>query len=252
MKKIFLLIIIALLAIIPAFSSTQDDLFNKANAFYQKGDYVSAIADYRKIIESGEESSSVYFNLGNAYYKLNKTADAILSFERARLLAPDDEDIEFNLKIANLRTIDRFQSIPSPFFVQWYNSLRSLYSSSTWATIAVVMLWLAALSFIAFMVLWSVNLRKITFAVGIIALAIGIFSLVSAHQKWGIESARDTAIVYQPSVYVKSSPEEKSTDLFILHEGTKVKVLDSVSGWLKIRLANGNLGWLREKTVQII
>lgn len=252
MKKIYLLIIIAALAIMPAFSSTQADLFNKANAFYQKGDFVSAIANYKKIVESGEESPAVYFNLGNAYYKLNKTADAILSFERARLLAPDDEDIEFNLKIANLRTIDRFQTIPSPFFVQWYNSLRSLYSSSTWAVLAVVMFWIAAVSFIAFMILWSVKLRKLTFAVGVLSLLIGVFSLISAHQKYGIESNRDTAIVYQPSVYVKSSPEDKSTDLFILHEGTKIKVLDSVSGWFKIRLANGNLGWLREKSVQII
>lgn len=251
MKKVILLLIVLLA--LPCFSASDAvSNFEKANSFYKKGDYLSAIADYNKILESGFESSDIYFNLGNCYYKLNKTADAILSFERAKMLSPGDEDIDFNLKIANMRTIDRFQTIPKPFFIEWYASLQELNSSGTWAVYGIVLLFVASVSSIGFILVWSVPLKKTLFAIAVITLIISIFSFISANQKYNLENTRDYAIVYNPSVYVKSSPDEKSTDLFILHEGTKLKVLDSVSGWLKIRLANGNLGWLPEKTIKII
>ncbi len=252
MKKYILLILIFAFCFSISKTEDFDATFKKANEFYQKGDYLSAIDNYKKIVKQGYESADVWFNLGNCYYKLNKTADAIISLERAKLLSPNDEDIDFNLKIANLRTVDRFQTIPQVFFVEWYESIKNMYSSGTWSVLLVVFQWIAAISAIIFYLIWSVSIRKMLFATGLASLVIAFFCLFFASQKYSIEQAKDTAIVYRPSVYVKSSPDEKSTDLFILHEGTKLKILDSVGGWKKIRLANGNLGWLPEKTIEII
>lgn len=252
MKRVILIMAVVLMIAQVVFSQDTDKLFVAANNSYQKGDYISAIDSYKKIIAAGNESAELWFNLGNAYYKLNKTADAIVSFERAKQISPNDEDIEFNLKIANLRTIDRFQQMPKLFLFEWYESLKNMYSSDTWSFLAITFLWIAAITAAAFLLIWALSLRKILFGLSLASLVISVICLFSAFQKFTIEQTKDTAIIYKPSVYVKSSPDEKSTDLFILHEGTKVKLLDEVGQWKKIRLANGNLGWLKDKEIEVI
>lgn len=227
-------------------------LFNKGNEFYQKGDYVSAIKNYQKILDSGDESAGLYYNLGNCYYKLNRTADAIINYERAKLLAPGDDDIDFNLKIANLRTVDRFQTLPTLFLTDWYNSIENMFSSAGWSAIMTIFLWITVLSVAGYMIVWSVFFRKIFFGTAFIALIFSIVSLFFAGRVYNYELNKDQAIVYSPSAYVKSSPDEKSTDLFILHEGTKVKILDTVGDWKKIKLANGSIGWILMKEIEII
>jgi len=252
MKNTIIIVLISILAFSYTFSENFETEFTKANASYQKGDYLSAIQNYKLIINSGFESSVIWYNLGNCYYKLNKTADAIISFERAKLLAPNDEDIDFNLKVANLRTVDRFQTIPRIFFIDWYDYWKNMFSSEVWSTIMIVLLWFTVLSFAAFLLVWSVSARKIFFSAGLVSLVIALVCLFFATKKSTEELNRDNAIVFKPSAYVKSSPDEKSTDLFILHEGTKIKVLDAVGGWKKIKLANGNLGWIQEKAIEVI
>ena len=252
MKNRILILLFLIFSISVASAENFEPEYTKANNFYQKGDYLSAIDGYKLIIKSGYESAEIWYNLGNCYYKLNKTADAIISYERAKLLSPNDEDIDFNLKVANLRTVDRFQTIPRIFFVDWYEYWKNMFSSQSWSTLGIIFLWIAVVAFAAYLLVWSVSARKVLFSAGLLSIVIAVICLFFANQKSAEELNRDNAIVYKPSVYVKSSPDEKSTDLFILHEGTKLKVLDSVGGWKKIKLANGNIGWILEKTIEVI
>ncbi len=229
-----------------------DSIYHKASELYQKGDYYNAAAKYEKIIKSGYESPELYFNLGNACFKMNKIPDAILYFERARRLAPEDEDINFNLKIANLKIIDKFETVPKLFFIEWYEQIRDSFSSHSWSVFAIILAWITFVALAGFILFWQPVVRRVLFTIAVLSFLLAILFEIFANQKFHFELARDQAIIFSPSVYVKSSPDEKSTDLFILHEGTKVKLLDTVGEWKKIRLANGSVGWLPEKSFEVI
>ncbi len=194
----------------------------------------------------------MYYNLGNAYYRLKDVPNSILYYERAKLLAPGDEDINFNLNVANLRTVDKINKVPEFFLTAWFNGLRDSFPSKTWAIITIIFSWLTFISLALFFIFWKPFSRKILFALAVIFLIINIFSFIFAHQSYKKETSRDYAIIFAPSVFMKSSPDENSTKLVSLHEGTKVKILDEVVNWKKIRLADGNVGWLPDSAIEII
>ncbi|MDQ1267219.1 MAG: hypothetical protein QG635_2373 [Bacteroidota bacterium] len=226
--------------------------FDKANQLYQKGDYEKASALYSQIIGRGYESPEIYFNLGNAYFKLNKIAPSILNFERAKRMAPDDEDIDWNLKVARMKTVDKIEPIPKFFIYAWVDSISDSMSSENWTAASVVITWLFFIFLSGFFFIWNSIGKRIFFGLAGISLLIGILCFVFAGQQYAVENSKDSAIIGQPNVYVKSSPDEKGMDLFILHEGTMVKVIDHVGEWQKIRLADGNVGWLPVKSIEII
>jgi tetratricopeptide (TPR) repeat protein len=242
MRK-YLIALIVLLSSLNLRATVVDSIYSKANAFYQKNDYQNAIKEYEKIIQEGFESPEVYFNLGNAYYKTNDYASAILNYERAKRLAPDDEDILFNLKLANLNVIDKVEPIPPFFMKAWWNE---------WAIVNIVLLTLTVLAGILFLMSASGSLKKILFFIAAIFLVSFGLSFSLAQTRNNLQSNSNEAIVFAPSSYIKSSPSDKSIDLFILHEGTKVKILDKVGAWKKIRLANGEEGWIMGNDVKVI
>ena len=226
--------------------------FEKANELYKQGKYEDAAREYQKILDEGYRSTALYYNLGNAYYRMNKTPDAILFYERAKKLDPSDEDIKFNLNVANLKIVDKIEPIPKPFIAEWARSLRELFSEKTWAFLAIAFDFIAFAALVLFFASWKPTVRKIGFFGFIFALFFAVaafYGTLSAHSE---KTARDEAIVFSPSVYVKSSPNEDSPDLFILHEGTKVKIIDEVDNWKKIKIADGHLGWLPSDAIEII
>jgi tetratricopeptide (TPR) repeat protein len=251
MRK-YLIALITLLFYLNLRATVVDSIYSKANAFYQKNDYQNAIKEYEEIIQEGFESPEVYFNLGNAYYKTNDYASAILNYERAKRLAPDDEDILFNLKLANLNVIDKVEPIPPFFMKAWWNNLADLFNVNEWAIVNIVLLTLTVLAGILFLMSASGSLKKILFFIAAIFLVSFGLSFSLAQTRNNIQSNSNEAIVFAPSSYIKSSPSDKSIDLFILHEGTKVKILDAVGDWRKIRLANGEEGWILGKDVKVI
>jgi len=248
MKKL----IIILLVVFPVLLFAQENnktLWEKANKEYASEEYQKAIASYSLILESGQESAKLYFNLGNAYYKTGDVNHAILNYERAKLLAPQDEDIAFNLKIANQFVVTKTEDLPLPFFVCWRNGIINKYKADTWAHISVV-------AFIVLLVLLGGfffgrrgTTKRFAFWLGILALLISGFSFsFAARQKKNVES-HGHAIVFCPRVTVKSSPSEAGTDLFLIYEGLKVRVIKSRGKWEEIRLSDGNQGWLRDSCI---
>lgn len=224
--------------------------FEQANQLYRNGEFGKAAELYEQILSHEFESPELYYNLGNAYFKLNNVPAAILNYERAKRLAPHDEDVDYNLRLAQLRVIDKIEPLPKLFFVEWWYSLVNTVSTDRWAVIGILSLWLVAISAILF-ILGRALLRQVAVITATIAAIICILSLVCALQRNAIEHEQ-SGIVFSSSVPVKSAPDRQSTDLFILHEGVKVEVLDHVGNWGKIRLADGKLGWLPLETIELI
>lgn len=231
---------------------SSEELFKQANDFYIKGDFLNAIKSYEEIVSSGKESSQIYFNLGNSYYKLNKISSAILFFERAKRLSPNDEDINFNLKISNLKVIDKIEPLPVFFLYEWIGIVRNFFSGDGWAEISIVFSFLSFGLIIVFLFVWQPVIKKLIFVAGICSIFILICSYIFANQQSTAENTQNTAIIFATNINVKASPEDNGTDIFVLHEGTKVIILDEVGVWKKIRLANGNVGWLQQEALVII
>ncbi len=252
-RKAILTVVILALASLAAFAQTDAaKKFQEANDLYREGEYKKAVAHYQEILQSGYESADLYYNIGNAYFKLEKIPDAILFYERAKRLEPDDEDVDFNLKLANLRIIDKIKPVPKLFLVEWYETLYNKLSSDSWARVLTIFSFLAFLSLAGYLLVFSPRAKKGLFFSFLTFLIVAIASLIFAVERYNYETARDEAIIFSPSVYVKSSPDEDGSDLFILHEGTKAKILDEVGKWRKIKLADGNVGWLPAKAIEVI
>ncbi len=252
--KLFLIIFTFLAAIVNTSAEQIDNksIFERANQLYINKDYAGAVQEYEKLIDNGFESFEIYFNLGNSYYRLRKTSDAIYFYEKAKKLKPEDKDIRFNLNVANLRVVDKFKTVPKFFLSEWYGNMVNGFSSDTWALWTVISLWVAMILFVAFLFVWSLKLKKSIFAIASLFLIVFLLSLVFTFNRIKIENTADEAIIFSTSVYVKSSPDDKSTDLFILHEGTKVKIKDKIGEWLEITLPNGNVGWIPADNIKII
>lgn len=253
MKNIIILFL--LLNSISTSFAKSDELSQKfalANSFYQKGEFEKAKEIYQEIANKGIRNKILYFNLANTYYRLNEIPNAILFYERAHLLDPFDEDINFNLQMANLRTIDKFEPIPKFFLNQWWGNLRNILNSEQWAIASVITIWLCAFAFALFLIFKTSKAKKITFLVGAILFLTFLSTSILAYSRYKYENSHTHAIIFATNSYIKSSPEETATDLFILHQGTKVEILDKISNWYKIRLPNGNIGWIKKDELEII
>lgn len=247
-----LIMIMILATMFPVAGSPADTLIRNAEAQYNEGNYFEAIENYEQVISLGYDAAEIYYNLGNSYYKLNDFTSAILFYEKARKLDPNDEDIYFNLQLANSRIIDKIEPVPELFYISWWKNLRNLLSVDGWARTALISFLVFLILIAVFLINRRLLLRKISFWSGIIILLISIFAFILAAQKYNRYIAHSEAIIFTPTVTVKSSPSEKSVDLFVIHEGTKVEIRDVIKDWNEIRIANGSIGWVKENTLKRI
>lgn len=250
MKTIVLLF--SLMISMPVWSAGELTLFDKANQLYAEGQFKEAAQTYEQILNENKESADLYFNLGNAYYKLNQIPQAILNYERALRLSPQDEDIQFNLEAANLLVVDQLDAVPEFFLSKWIRSARQSLSLETWTSLLIVSFILALVAFAFYRISGSRAIRKFSFVFAIILLTNALVSTIAA-RNWHAElSGQHTALIFSPSAMVKASPDQSGTDLFLLHEGTKLEILDQMGEWYEIRLINGNEGWIEGRHLEII
>jgi tetratricopeptide (TPR) repeat protein len=227
-------------------------LFDRANELYRTGDYKNAAAIYNNIIKNGYNNSSLYYNLANSYFKSDNLAGAIVNYERAKKISPNDEDINYNLRIVNLKVVDKIEPVPTLFFFEWWNSISKIFTSDSWAVLMIIALWNGLILVSLYRIAKTSLLRRIFFFGALFLICSALVAGVYTLKQNQIERNENMAIIYSPSVTVKSSPDENGTDLFILHEGVKVEVLDKIEKWEKIKLADGKIGWLLSDTVEII
>lgn len=232
--------------------SAQNERFEEGNQLYSDGKYQEAIDTYSGILSTGVESGELYFNLANAYYKNGELANAILNYERAVLLKPHDKDIKYNLELANSQTTDKIESIDDFFISEWVQDLRNKTTSDTWAFIGVACFILTIIMAAFFFFSNSVILKKAGFYLGVgLIVATGVTLTFSNSQKNKL-MVRNHAIVFSPSLTVKSSPNVNGTEIFILHEGTKVEIVSTLGQWKEIQIADGTVGWVEESSITVI
>ena len=225
---------------------------NNADTEYQKGNYQQAIRDYEEILKNGE-SAEIYFNLGNAYYRTDNITKAVLNYERARLLSPGDDDINFNLQFARSKTIDKITPESEMFFVTWYKSLVNFTSVDNWAKTGILCIVMALLLVLLYLFGPQLMLRKIGFFGGLAFFVIFLLSNLFAFQQKQALDNRTGAIIMAPSVNIKKTPAKNSADQFVLHEGTRVDIIDKgMTDWRCIRVGDGREGWIETKAIEEI
>ena len=230
----------------------QESTLKEAEEAYAKEDYTQAIELYESVLKSYGESAMVYYNLGNAYYKAGKVAPAILNYERALLLNPGDSDTRFNLQVARQKTVDKIEPIGEFFLTRWIGTVEDVYSADGWAKWGVASFVLFSGCLVVFFFAEWVRLKKIGFFAGICFLLISLVANLFADSQQDKLLHRADAIVFASTVTVKSSPDASGTDLFILHEGTKVTIKSTLGEWSEIQLEDGNVGWMPSKEIQQI
>ena len=237
MRKLFLITTLLFAANI-LFASNA--LFEQANSFYAQEKYEDAILLYDSIQQSGLQSTELFYNIGNAYYKLQDWPHCILYYEKALKLDANNEDALHNLELAQLKIVDKIESIPPLFFEKWITSIISFLKMDYWAILCTFLLWLSFLVF-GIKKLSHFQLPKNLL---IVLLIFSFFTFIFADRQFQQKSKQKTAIIVSSSLIVKSAPSFSANDLFSLHSGSKILITDQIGQWIHIRLTNGNKGWI--------
>ena len=235
-----------------SYSQTSQELFSEANDLYKTEAYSKAIEKYLSIEEQGLESSDLFFNLGNSYYKLNKVAPSIYYYEKALKMNPLHKDAKTNLTFAKRMTIDKIDTLPKSFLQRISENVIQKLPYDTWAIIAVIASFLASILFLVYRYSYSTRRKLLYFNSTILAVVILILSVIFAFENFEIAQNNRTAIIFSPKTEIKNAPTSTSDDIFELHEGTKVLVLDELDDWKKIKLSDGKIGWLSSEDLKEI
>lgn len=245
-------LIILTLGSFHAMATPPDSLVSAANEAYNKGDWDLARELYLSVASQGYTSAELFYNLGNACFKDNDMPSAILYYEKARKFSPKDEDINFNLSLANSRIIDKIEPVPEFFLRKWWNGLLQVTGPDGWARAVIVLFVLFLVALGAFILANALIVRKFSFWTGMVLLILCLFAFVAGGQSYSKAKNQTEGIIFTPTVVVKSSPSDNSVDLFVIHEGTKVRILDRLEQWSEVRIANGSVGWVRTSDYEAI
>ena len=250
-------VMVALLFLLPmaafAQSNYPDSLWNAANEAYAQGNWDAAIRDYQAIADASVESAPLWCNMGSAWYKNGNLGKAVLCYERALKLDPSYEDARYNLELLNSIKLDRIESVPELIISTWTKKLGRTLNSNAWAICFLVFLAIALAMALLFVLGSSVTSRRVGFFTGIVFILFAFASLSFSLWQKNAYMKADTAIVVKPVSSVKSAPSgDSAKDFFVLHEGTKVKIVDTVGGWSNIELSDGRQGWLPSSDIEII
>ena len=232
--------------------SLAQNAFDQGNKFYEKENYQAAIKSYQSVGNTGKQSAELYFNLGNCYYKIQKVAPAIYNYEKALLLSPNDTEIKTNLEFARKMAIDDIKVIPKVGFSKLIQDFTAKYYYDTWAWIAVAFAFLFLLFFVGYY-FSNLTVLKRVFFFGMFfwLLGIGLSTTSGFYEKGRMDNERP-AIVFAETASVKSEPKISATDAFVLHEGTKVYILESIANWKKVELTDETTGWIEESAIKEI
>ncbi len=248
MKRIF--IILFLFSGVSLMAQNPEALFRQANEDYQHGKFEQAINTYLKIDSLGYHSAELYYNTGNAYFRSNKLGMARLYYERAALLKPNDDDIRTNLNYTESLLTDRFDEVPQLFFIRWYQKMISELHPGTWVLLSLVLFLFSFAGFMVYIFIRKTRLRRAGFYTGIFVFVFSMLCLWFGYQRDRQISRPGTAIIMSDSQTVKSAPRESGKDLFVLHEGTKVHIENTLEGWDEIRISDGRKGWIPTSSME--
>lgn len=251
--KIIVIITLSLSGIIFN-SSAQDvgELMKQANDYYRDGEFDKAIIIYDSLVNAGYQGTSLYYNLANSYYRVGKLGFAILNYERALKLSPSDDDVKHNLAFANLSTVDRIQPLPTFFLFDWWESILASLTINGWTYLTYFIFILLLISIVFYFFAKTIFQQKLILFSGLGILVVLLISLSLLIVKIYREETVIGGVVVEQSITVKTSPDQGSTDAFVIHEGLKVNLEDKIDNWVKIKLADGKVGWVENEAVEKI
>ena len=235
-------LIITLLVSISSFAS--DQLFEKANKAYNNSDYTSAITLYDSILTIGLESSELYYNLGNCHYKAQDWANAIWHYEKSLQLNSQEKTLQ-NLALAKLKIVDRIEALPQLFYKKWWHSTTQLFSTKSWQILTLIAIGLIFILQLLNQFTSIKNKLLLSFL-----YPFTIISLLIEYSSYKQNFAQKEGIIFTSTVTVNSAPTSNSTDLFSLHSGSKVQVIDEIGDWINVEIVNGNSGWIMKNTIK--
>ena len=233
-------------------NAQNDTVFNEGNTLYNQGKYADAIKKYEALLDKNEHAVALYFNLANAHYKLNNIAPSVYYFEKAKLLSTDDKDIENNLVFAQNMTVDAIDTLPEVGFSRIFKNIVNTFSSDSWAKLAISGILVFVLFFLLYHFTSATSQKRVAFVISVLGFLVAVFSLVIAFQKNNLEIKNNPAIVFAQESRVKADPNNTSEEVFRLHEGTKVQVLESYENWCKIEIADKTTGWIPSEDVKLL
>ena len=232
--------------------SQNSELFDQGNDFYNQGKYFEAIEKYNLILKNGSHSDELYYNLGNSYYKLNDIANSIFYYEKALILSPGNDKVLNNLLFANNMLIDKIESLPTNQVSLFFNSILNLFNYSTWQYVYLFFEYIAIIFMILYFISKNPKKKKRYF---ITALSFSLFFLITlfaANMSKGNYQNDNPAIIFDKEVDLRAEPNLRSEEIIILHEGTKLNIVESVNDWSLVELKNGNKGWLVTSSFRLI
>ncbi len=252
MKRIALLLFIFQTTLLGIHAANLDSLKVVGDSLYAKENFELACKNYRQLAKKGQ-SAELCYNIGNCYYRLDDIAQAVLWYERAYLLNPGDEDVRFNLDLARSKTIDKVVPQHEFFFVTWFKSMVNWMSIDAWARTCIVLFVLCLIALAVYIYGQEIWLRKTGFMLFVFFLLLTVLGNVCAWSQRSHLRSRTGAIVMAPSAVVKSTPSKTGSDLFVLHEGTRVEVMDNtLNDWWEVTLVDGKQGWIQRKLIEVI
>lgn len=252
MKKTFTSFLFTFFSLMVLFAQKDAaELFSNGNAAYNGGNYDLAIEKYEAILAQNLHSPAVYFNLANAHYRLGNTAESIYYFEQAKRLAPADQAIENNRRFAQNMTRDAIEALPKTQLNQFQQRVLGVFSLHSWTVISLSFIWFAILLLVIYRLNRQMFLKRVFFSTAILFLLLSLTTLLFTQQKYE-QSQVVKGVIYVEEVAVWGEPNQRADELFLLHEGTTVEVIDDLSDWLKVKIANGSEGWIQKESLRLL
>lgn len=252
--KRFLIYTILLFASVSATMAqpTSAERWEMGNKAYMDGAYDKAVEEFSAILEGGEYSMELYYNLANAYFKMEKIGKAILYYNKALRIAPSQEDVLHNLAIAETRTKDKITAVPEFFLHRWMRVVRNSVSCNAWGTLSLFFFALILTFALLFLLASRLGVRKAGFYGALCSLLLFVATTAFAISSRNDILTEDEAVVMSSAISVKSSPDRSATDLFVLHEGTKLRIVAEFDEWVEVVIADGKKGWTERKNIETI
>ncbi|MDR0941500.1 MAG: tetratricopeptide repeat protein [Bacteroidales bacterium] len=252
MKPLFYTIALLFATITTFASENIDTLITRAETYYAQKQYDSALVSYLQVYDQNLQSADLFYNIGNTYFRLDDLGHSILWYERALLVNPKHHEARVNLEFVNARQIDKVEVLPQGIVAQFFQKIYLFFNYTTWAVLSLVFLALFLAAVSGFLFAQTVNMKKLSFGVGIFALVIAVLSFTCTTAHKNFVEHNNEAIIVEPTIVIKNEPNKKATDLVTVHEGLKVHLVKTYGEWANVRLLDGKEGWVRKSDVEKI
>ena len=227
-------------------------LFEQGNQAYNEARYQEAITAYQAILEQEQHSSALYFNLANSYYKTNQVAESIYYYEKALLLDPEDQEIQHNAIFAQNMNLDTIEVLPKTDLARLKETTIRQLGIDKWAGLILVLVWLSVLFFAGYLWSNSPSIKRLLFIVSLFVFSLATASYLLTSNHLQAQNNTQYGILFDEQIEIKAAPNDRAEIQFLLHEGTKVEVLDGLQDWQKIRIANGAEGWVKAANIRLL